>query len=197
MTQILLVLFLSVLVCSSSYTTNAQQRSEPAKKIEDAKVRCKPNPDPLYMRSRVLGELANVLNESIPEYSKGVSKGFYSDSENAIGFFVVDLTNPANKQSTFQECVDFINGHVYHVAPEDSYYSLSQIVILEEGKLKVFRSVNCPPRGDRLDDAVRYVSAKLARDKQREEIISRVRNYKKYGFYGSLHHAASICEHRK
>lgn len=197
MAQIILVLFLIVLVCSSSYTTSAQHRSKPAKTVESAKLRCKPNPDPLYIRSRVLGELANVLNESIPEYSKGVPKGFYSDSENAIGFFVVDLTNPANKQSTFRDCVEFINGHVYHVAPHDSYYSLSQIVILEEGKLKVFRSVNCPPRGDRLEDAISYVSARLATDKQRDEIINRVRNYKKYGFYGSLHHAASICEHRK
>jgi len=193
----LLVLFLSLFVCSSSYTICAQQKSEAAKKLESDKARCKPNPDPLYVRSRVLGELANVLNESIPEYSKGVPKGFYSDTENAIGFFVVDLMNPANKQSTFHDCVDFINGHVYHVAPGDSYYSLSHIVILEEGKLKVFRSVNCPPRGDRLEDAISYVSAKLARDKQREEIINRVRNYKKYGFYGSLHHAASICEHRQ
>jgi hypothetical protein len=197
MTQILLMLFLSVLVCSSSYTTSAQQSSQPSKKIESAKTRCKPNSDPLYVRSRVLGELANVLNESIPEYSKGVPRGFYSDSENAIGFFVVDLTNPANKQATFRDCVDFINGHVYHVAPHDSYYSLSQIVILEEGKLKVFRSVNCPPRGDRLEDAISYVSAKFARAKHRDEIMNRVRNYRKYGFYGSLHHAASICEHRK
>ncbi len=196
MTQLLLAAFLSVLMFSSNYTTSAQQRSEPAKKVESAKLRCNPNPDPLYVRSRVLGELAKVLNKSIPEYSKGFPKGFYSDSENAIGFFVVDLTNPANKQLTFQDCVDFINGHVYHVAPEDSYYSLSHIVILEEGKLKVFRSVNCPPRGDRLEDAISYVSAKLAHDKQRDQIIDRVRNYKKYGFYGSLHHAASICEHR-
>lgn len=197
MTQILLVLFLGALVCSNSYTTRAQQRSKPTEKVGSSKVRCKSNPDPLYVRSRVLNELANVLNESIPEYSKGVPKGFYSDSENAIGFFVVDLTNPANKQLTFQECVDFIDGHVYHVAPEDLYYSLSQIVILEEGKLKVFRSVNCPPRGDRLEDAISYISARLAGDKQRDEIISRVRNYRKYGSYGLLHHVASICEHRK
>lgn len=197
MNQIIPVLCLSVLVCSGTYITTAQQRAEPAKQVESAKTRCKPNPDPLYVRSRVLGELANVLNESIPEYSKGVPKGFYSESENAIGFFVVDLTNPTNKQSTFQECVEFTNGHIYHVAPHDSYYSLSHIVILEEGKLKVFRSVNCPPRGDRLEDAISYISTKLAHDKQRDEIISRVRDYKKYGFYGSLHHAASICEHRK
>lgn len=196
MTQILLVLFLSVFLCSS-YTTSAQWRSKPAKKVESIKVRCKPNSDPLYIRSRVLDELANLLNESIPEYSKGFPKGFHSDSEIAFGFFVVDLTNPANKQMTSQECVDFINGHVYHVAPDDSYYSLSQIVILEEGKLKVFKSVNCPPRGDRLEDVISYVSAKLARDKQRDAIIDRVRSYRKFGVYGSLHHAASICEQPK
>src|SRR5215204_3315378 len=192
MTQRLLMLFLSLLVCGNSYITSAEQRPESWQTVESGKARCKSNPDSLYVRSRVLSELANVLNESIPEYAKGVPKGFYSDSENAIGFFVVDLTNPSNKQATFQDCVNFRNGHVYHVAPHDSYYSLSHIVILEEGNLKVFRSVNCPSRGDRLEDAISYVSAKLAGDKQRDEVVNRVRTYKKYGFYGSLHHAASI-----
>ena len=149
------------------------------------------------MRSRVLDDLADILNKSIPEYSAGGNRGFYSDDERGIGFFVVDLMNPSNKDLTMDDCVDFINGHVYHVAPSDSHYSLSHIVILEEGKLKVFRSVNCPSRGDRLEDAINYITAKLSQDKQRDEIIVRVRNYRRYGFYGSLHHAVSICKDPK
>ena len=189
-----IVLFLSIVFYGTVFTTPAQQRPEPQKGVQNPALRCKQNPDRLYVRSRVLDEFAKILNNSIPEYSAGGNRGFYSDNERGVGFFVVDLINPMNKDLTLQDCVDFINGHVYHVAPSDSHYSLSHIVILEEGKLKVFRSVNCPSRGDRLEDAINYVSAKLSGDRRRDEIIDRVRHYRKYGFYGSLHHSVSICK---
>lgn len=82
-------------------------------------------------------------------------------------------------------------------APGDAHYSLSHIVIFEDGRLKVFRSINCPVRGDKLEDVINYVRGRLAQDKNRERIIRRLRNYKKYGFYGSLDHAAFICNHGK
>ena len=197
MTYRLIALFSAIVLYGPFFITHAQQRSKPPKSVQTAARTCDPNPDPLYVRSRVIDDLADILNNSIPEYSKGVARGFYSYNESAIGFFVVDLMNPSNKDLTLHDCVDFINGHVYHVAPPDSYFSLSHIVILEEGKLKVFRSVNCPSRGDRLEDAINYVSAKLSHDKQRDEVIHRLRNYRKYGVYGSLHHAASICKDPK
>lgn len=189
-----IVLFWTIALLNPFIATHAQQKSKAPNSMQKVVRRCKPNPDSLYDRSGVLAELANILNKSIPEYSKGVSKGFFSDNESGIGFFVVDLMNPSNRSFTLQDCVDFINGHVYHVAPPDLHYSLSHIVILEDGKLKVFRSVNCPSRGDRLEDAINYLSAKLSHDRQRDEIIDRVRHYRKYGFYGSLHHTASVCK---
>ena len=197
MTYSLIIPFSVIIVFGSFFTTYSQRRARPAKTAQNTWKKCKPNPDPLYVRSRVLDDLAAILNESIPEYSVGVDKGFESLNERGMGFFVVDLTNPANKYVMTQECIDFINGHVYHVAPGDAYYSLSHIVILEEGKLKTFRSVNCPSRGDRIEDVIEYVSAKLSHDKQRDEIIDRVRNYRKYGSYGRLHHAISICNDPK
>jgi hypothetical protein len=193
MNQKLVMVIACVVLSGASISVNAQQTSKVLKPAENAAHRCKPNSDPLYDRSHVLQELADILNESIPEYSKAVKKGFYTESERGLGFFVVDLTNPANKDLKWNDCVDFIGGHVYHVAPVDGYYSLSQIVILEQGKLKVFKSVNCPGRGDRIDDAINYVSAKLSHDRQRDEIIDRLRNYRKYGSYIRLHHATSIC----
>ena len=192
-----LIGLLGSIVLSVTFSAVHAQQSLALSKTQNGVGRCKPNPDHLYVRSRVLEELAAILNESIPEYSKGVARGFYSDKEIGIGFFVFDLTTPGNKSLTLQDCVDFINGHIYHVAPPDSHFSLSHIVILEEGKLKVFRSVNCPSRGDNLEDVIKYVSAKLSHDEQRDEIIDRVRNYRKFGFYGRLHHAASICKDPK
>src|SRR5215213_4735546 len=160
-----IVLFSAIVLFGSVFTAHAQQPSDSPNGVQNVLRRCNPNPDSLYGRSRVLEELADILNRSIPEYSKGVTRGFYSDNERGIGFFVIDLMNPSNRDLMMQDCVEFINGHVYHVAPSDAHYSLSHIVILEEGKLKVFRSVNCPSRGDRLEDAIKYVSAKLLHDK--------------------------------
>lgn len=193
----LLIFVVSIVLSGAYVSAAAQSQSDRSNAAENVKNRCRPNKDPLYDRAHVLNELADILNHSIPEYPKVKGKGFYSNSENGIGFFVVDLMNPLNKDLTLSDCVEFINGHVYHVAPQQAAYSLSHIVILEEGKLKVFRSINCPERGDRLEDVINYVSAKLAGDKNREQVIDRVRNYRKYGFYGELHHASFICKHGK
>jgi hypothetical protein len=193
----LLMPFLCLALCGLAISAAAQHRLQPLNKIETVTHRCPPNPDPLYNRSQVLNELADILNRSIPEYSEANPKGFYTDNENGIDFFVVDLTNPSNKNVLLGDCVDFIKGHVYHVAPPQAPYSLSHIVILEEGRLKVFRSINCPDRGDRLEDAIKYVSALLANDKKRNQIINRIRHYKRYGYYYSMDHASFICNQRK
>lgn len=192
----LVVRFLCLALCGLTISVGAQHTLRPLNKVETVTDRCPPNPDPLYNRSQVLNELADILNRSIPEYSKANPKGFYTDHENGIDFFVVDLTKPSNKDVKLRDCVDFLNGHIYHVAPPQATYSLSHIVILEEGKLKVFRSVNCPDRGDRLEDAINYVSARLAKDKKRNQIINRIRHYRKYGYYYSMDHASFICKQR-
>jgi hypothetical protein len=187
-------LFLSIAFGGYVILVGAQKPVQTEAKAGVSVRKCKPNPESLYDRHKILKELADLLNHSIPEFSKANPKGFYTDGENGIGFFVVDLTNPSNEYVSLGDCVDFINGDVYHVAPLHEYYSLSQIVILEEGKLKVFRSINCPGRGDRLEDVLNYVSARLSNDKQKNEIINRIRDYRKYDHYFALNHVNSICK---
>lgn len=198
----LLRLIVCIALSGACSSVGAQQRSESLNKGANAIRKCRANPDPQYDRARVLQELADILNQSIPEYPKAFKRGFYAEAEKGFGFFVVDLTNPANKQMKWTDCVDFVDGHVYHVAPFDGYYSLSHIVIPEEGHLRVFKTVNCPDRGDRIEDAISYVSAKLSNDKKRQQILNRLRNYGKYGFYGELNHGPPprgefICKHGK
>jgi hypothetical protein len=190
----LLILIVAIVLSGAYVSAAAQSQPNQSNAAGDIKSWCRPNKDPLYDRARVLKELAGILNDSIPEYPKFRGRGFYSDSEIGVGFFVVDLMNPLNKDMTFKDCVEFMNGHVYHVAPLTATYSLSHIVILEEGKLKVFRSINCPGRGDKLEDVINYVSAKLAGDKNREQVLDRVRNYRKFGLYGDLQHGSFICK---
>ena len=193
-----LLIFVVSIVWSGGYESAiAQSQLDRSNTGGNVTARCGPNKDPLYDRARVLNEFAGMLNKSIPEYPKVNGKGFYSNGENGIGFFVVDLVNPANKDLSLNDCVEFINGHVYHVAPQLAAYSLSHIVILEEGTLKVFRSINCPARGDRLEDAIDYVSTKLTGANNKAQVIDRLRNYKKYGVYGALDHATFLCKQGK
>jgi hypothetical protein len=141
---------------------------------------CEKNPDDLYNRETVLEELAKTLNESIPEYRKIYSE-FRAEQQRAVLFFVHDLTDPTNKQTNLKECVNFVNDHVYHVSPLSYMYSFSHIVVLENGKLKIFKSLNCLV--DKLEDVVKYLNTKLADDKNKDVIIERVKNYRKFGKY--------------
>jgi hypothetical protein len=141
---------------------------------------CEKNPDDLYNRETVLQELAKTLNESIPEY-RTIYSEFRVEKQRAVLFFVHDLTDPANKQTNSRECVNFINNHVYHVSPLSYMYSFSHIVVLENGKLKIFKSLNCLV--DKLEDVVKYLNTKLVGDKNKDVIIERVKNYRKFGKY--------------
>jgi hypothetical protein len=149
-------------------------------------VSCAENQDKLYDRRNVLERFAAVLSASVPEYQK-VGLKFYVEDEMAAGFGVYDLTDPSNVDSGVgKECVEFIDNHIYHVVPGLVDYSFSHIIMLEGGSLKVFRSINCPGRGDRLEDVLEYLRPKLADDKNKDEIINRVINYRKYGDYAAM-----------
>jgi hypothetical protein len=74
-------------------------------------------------------------------------------------------------------------------------YSFSHIIILEGGNLKVFRSINCRDRGDKLEGVIEYVTLKLAGDENKHEIIDRVINYRKYGRYVRMDNFSRLaCE---
>jgi hypothetical protein len=156
--------------------------------------RCPENSDALYDRKQVLKQLAKILNRSVPEYRHVSSRGFYVGDERGGKFFVHDLTDPSNKDTSLKDCIDFKNHHIYHFAPIAHHFSLSHIVILEDGKLKVFRSINCKDRGDKLEDVIGYLNQKLMNDKDKDEILDRVRNYRKYGIYVKIDDSSLVCE---
>jgi hypothetical protein len=107
-------------------------------------------------------------------------------------FFAYDLTDTSNK-GTSLNCVDFKNNHVYHVAPHYIPFSFSHIVILEDGNLKVFKSINCQNSKDSLEDIVTYLSQKLKGDKEKDEIIRRVKDYRKYGLFKTTDDTVVRC----
>lgn len=147
--------------------------------------RCPVNSDSLYNRQSILEQLADILNTSIPEYKKANEVEFKAKNERGNLFFVHDLTDPSNKSSLTTVCIDFKDNHVYHFAPLNYDFSYSHIVILENGNLKVFKSINCPLSKDKVEDVIKYLEQKLENDKDKNKIIERVRDYRKYGTYYS------------
>lgn len=149
-----------------------------------AQEKCGENSDSLYNRQQILEQLAETLNKEIPELRKDFPTKFLVEDERAILFSVHDLTDISNKQiNTKDNCVDIINNHVYHVSPISYQVSFSYIVIPEDGKLKIFSSINCAVRGDKVENVIKYLNTKLADHKNKDEIIERVKNYRNYGRY--------------
>lgn len=155
---------------------------------------CSVNSDKLYNRKKIIKTLGEILNKSIPENVWG-KYGIAENGDSPAGFFIYDLTDPSNKVINSTECIEFKNNHMYHFAPFDYAFSLSHIVILENGKLKLFKSVNCKDRGDRLEDVIAYINQRLVNDKNKAEILERVKNYRKYGKYFNMDNFSSlICQ---
>lgn len=156
--------------------------------------KCPENSDSLYDRRRILAKLANTLNHSVPEYKRVVRSGFKVEEDKGVGFFIYDLTEISNKGTPLYDCVNFKNNHVYHFAPIKHHYSLSHIVVLEDGKLKIFRAINCKDRGDTIEDVISYLNQKLMNDKDKDDILGRVKSYRKYGTYVTVDDTSLVCE---
>lgn len=160
----------------------------------NAKKRCPANPDALYNREQVLKKFADILNASIPEYQRIEKAKFSIRNESGIGFFIYDLSDPSNRAASFKDCVNFMDGHIYHFAPIIRNYSFSHIAVLENKKIKIFRSINCKNRGDSLTSVITYLSPKLADNNDSKAIMDRVKNYRKYGVYMNDDDSSLFCK---
>jgi hypothetical protein len=162
----------------------------------NAVKRCDENSDSLYNRRKVLERLAAILNDSAPGYKNFERNGFYvNEGERPRYFFVYDLTDLANI-GTSLSCVDFKNNHVYHFAAHYIPYSFSHIVILEDGDLKVFKAINCENSKDNLEDVIAYLNQKLKNNINKDEIINRVKGYRKYGSFVTVDDTHIRCKER-
>ena len=147
--------------------------------------KCSPNSDPLYDRAAVLAQLAETLNRSVWGANAN-DYVFAVKADRPERFTVYDLTEPPNHGLPLGPCVNFLDHHVYHFSPIQKRYSFSHIVVLEQGNLKVFRSLNCPGRGESLEDVIEYVRPKLEHDRNNSEILNRIRDYRTYGIYTTV-----------
>jgi len=180
------LLWISVFISALTFTSSGQVKNE-----------CSANSDKLYDRKKVIKQLGKILSKSIPENVWG-KYGVTESGNSPAGFFIYDLTDTSNKAINSTDCIEFKDNHIYHFAPFDYAFSLSHIVILENGKLKIFKSMNCKDRGDRLEDVIAYLNQKLANDKNKDEILGRVKNYKKYGkYFKTDNYSTLVCQEAK
>jgi hypothetical protein len=129
-------------------------------------------------------QFANVLNSLVLNYKENDDEGMFDKGNcRLIGVFIWDITDTLNKETVTENCIEFKEGHIYHFAPIRERDSYSSIAILKKGKVKIFKAVNCPEKGDRIEDAIQYIKDHLPNAVDKESIIARVRNYRNYGVY--------------
>jgi hypothetical protein len=164
--------------------------------------RCSKNSDSLYDRQHVLKQLARILDSTATSFynakylNKKKKMGVAVKNERPVDFTVYDLTEPSNFEDPLDGCIEFKDTHIYHFALMFLPYSFSHVVILEDGQLKVFKAINCK-KGDRLEDLINYLNQKLQGRENKNEIIDRVSNYRKYGRYGAVDSTSVECEELK
>jgi hypothetical protein len=156
---------------------------------------CPQNADPLYQRKRMFAYLARMLEESVPEYKRVFPAGFGTVGDRPRAFFVYDLSDPLNNKTNSWSCVQLANHHVYHVAPVEAGFSFSHIVVLEGGKFKVFKSLNCRNRGDSLESVLTYLDKTLENNKDKQDILNRVKKYREFGVYSSIDNDTPSCDY--
>lgn len=144
-----------------------------------------------FSRRRVLNLLADVLLHfnSITEpvrLSEGdpdLTLEIYTKGR-PFGFTVYDLNDPTNFTDPGEGCINFIENHIYHFSPIQLYTSHSFFVIPQGRNLLIFRRVNCQDTKDNtIEDVVKFAETLLKDNKSKDEIIDRIKNYRKFGLY--------------
>jgi hypothetical protein len=137
-----------------------------------------------YNRKVVLNKFINALNTLLPEWGLD-KKGFYiTETCHLSGTFIWDITDTSNNETRSKDrCVEFREGHIYHFSPMRKPYSYSNIAILKGGEVKIFKAVNCPEKGDKIEDVIKYIKDSLPAREVNQELIDRVKDYRKYGVY--------------
>ncbi|MCE7997148.1 MAG: hypothetical protein HEP71_34630 [Roseivirga sp.] len=135
--------------------------------------------------------MTDYLNNALPKKANGNSR-FSNSSVQPKGYFIFDLTDTTNATIKSSGHIDFREGHVYHFCPFRIWNSVSHIMILHKGELKIFRALNCDNKGDTVDEVLDYLKADYSNQK---ELLLRVENYRSYGLYRKRHGNNSFnCE---
>ncbi len=157
-----------------------------------------PNIDSNYNRQEVLEEFALLLDTlqfNINNYVTAVK--YFTIDEFQESFFVYDLVDTTNYayRKYDNKYIQFIDTHIYHFSSSLYRLSISNICILNEGELIIFKAINCKNNINSLEEVLECIDTLYQNNSQKQEIIERVKNYKKYGFYfRRMHKSCPDCE---
>lgn len=148
-----------------------------------------------YEGNIVLKKLARVLNRSCPQCKFHYDpNGFYVEEGRPVDFFVFDLTDTLNRSFPHDNYIEFRENHIYHFAPKYYEHSYSHLVILRKGKMKIFRSINCPGKGSDIEKVFKYLDKINILDAQ---IRRNVSLYRKFGRYVKMDYQTVLrCDRR-
>ncbi|MEZ5306100.1 MAG: hypothetical protein R2684_03025 [Pyrinomonadaceae bacterium] len=155
---------------------------------------CPNNSDGSYDRQKMLEKFDGVLRDSIPAYTKYPS---LVDS-----FFIYDLTDTSNKYVNSrlrkaETCINFVDNHIYHFSVVYFPFSQSHIAVVKDGKLRIFKNINCGDDNDDLEDVISYANGVLKNGGNKHEILTRLKNYRRYGFYLATDEHEVVCNSDK
>ncbi|HEY9046891.1 MAG TPA: hypothetical protein VIN08_13400 [Ohtaekwangia sp.] len=177
------------------FSTCISSRRTDRKDIIDIAACCQ---DTIAGRSKkeILNVFADVLNGLVPNYNRTYTKGFHVNNACRLeGVFICDFVDTLNVERTYNECIKFLDGHIYHFSAIENESSYSNIAIINGEDLKIFRALNCPGKGDKVEDVVRYVKNSMTGIISNEALIQRILNYRQYGIYVMEDpHAEFICK---
>jgi hypothetical protein len=131
-----------------------------------------PLPDSMYLK-----QCEEFLRREIPSYS------FSNDRGAPMGYGIADLTDPHNVSGDVMVnttgFIKFIVGHFYYLTPVLPHISHSFIIYVRaDGRLKIFKYLNCPKKGDSLTAVVKFAKRRLRGSSDIDGILSRIRNYR-------------------
>lgn len=143
--------------------------------------------------NELLNQIQHSLRDSIPEIDRFPSL--------VDKYFVYDLSDTSNNTvlkidgEGLRGCPKFVDRHVYHFSVTYVPFSRSSIGVLEKGKLRIFRSINCvsPDSQDSVDEIINYLAKRgIARDQ--DEMLERVRKYRSYGYFQATDEKKVRCD---
>jgi hypothetical protein len=135
--------------------------------------------DSLYNAEQLLNSFAEILNDSLEMHRDRVQA--ICRVENGIPkfFFVFDLVDTLNN-TIDNDRIAFRNKHVYHFSTISFAFSYSNICVLNDRDIIIFRNVNCPSIDNNIEEVLNYVRDMLQNNENKEQIINQIKNYRKY-----------------
>ncbi len=138
--------------------------------------------EPKYKTKDVLDSIITTIKSYNSKANCSIGK-----NEEFVNFFVYDLVDTANFKdasiiSTDPKIIKFIEGHIYHFSYVYYEYSFSNILFLENGKIEIYKSINCTNSKDNIDSIIKILTPKFKKY-ENDSIVLRLKNFRKYGQY--------------